>query len=249
MTSFVQAIIDLQSEWSTLDTDERANRIFEAANQALTDAGALELFDVIPGDIPTPAHFSPPDWTVTVGNDYLTADSLTDEAAQKLADIALHETRHCEQAYRALRWFAGYGATLKVMQEVDPWGLPGEVIEAAHDDPLDTSTGSKSEVEEGHEWYIALFSEADEAQAPIGDLIGVIEALLARWDVADAALVAFEADPTSENQAAFEAELDAVLDLAQDYEDVYAEYRQIVDEADAFEVGVSAGVLFSRLNR
>lgn len=248
MTGFVQAIIGLQSDWSTLDEDGRADRILVAANQALTDAGAKEMYAVNPADIPTPAHFSGAEWSMSIGEQYLSADSLTDEAALELAEIGLHETRHCEQYYRALRWFAGYGAQLKVMKELDPWGLPDEVIEQAHGDPLDTFTGSQSEVEEGHEWYIALFSEASEAQEPIGDLIDVIEALLAQWDVADAALVAFEADPMSENREASEAELQRVLVLARQYETTYAVYRQIVDEADAFEVGVSAGVLFSRLN-
>jgi hypothetical protein len=248
MTGFVQAIIDLQSDWSTLDRDGRADRILVAANQALTDAGAMEMYAVTPADIPTPAHFSGSEWSMSIGEQYLTADSLTDEVALELAEIGLHETRHCEQYYRGYRWLAGYGATLDAMMENNPRGLPDAVIEAAHGDPLDASTGSEAEVEEGQEWFTALVSDADEAQAPIGDLIEVIEALLARWDVADAALLAFEADPTSESQETFEAELEQVLELAQRYEDTYAVYRQIVDEADAFEVGVSAGVLFSRLS-
>jgi hypothetical protein len=93
---FIVAAKDVQKNWGTLKTEERADRLGKAANAELKAVGCYEVTPKLE-DLSEAGKFHFSTWVLGLGKAPFGAASVDDGQAAEIADTVYHESRHAEQ--------------------------------------------------------------------------------------------------------------------------------------------------------
>jgi peptidoglycan hydrolase-like protein with peptidoglycan-binding domain len=152
--------------WKSLKTaSERGNKMVELINKQLKLAGVPECGVRVEdlGDDSGQFDFGP--WSILVGNDFLSKETLTRKEQDDFANTVIHEARHAEQWFNMAQLLAGRGKTAR--QISDELGIPLKIAKAAVLDPIKADQ-AKSAVAKN--WYESVYgSGSDHREAALGD--------------------------------------------------------------------------------
>jgi hypothetical protein len=244
-----QAAKALQKQSPPATPEERAQKMFAAANQALTDAHVplMKGFD-LRDDLVSHGEFDPDHWRLEIQKAQMTAP-MSDDLAAALAENTLHETRHCEQHFLAAR-FEGSQPGKLAADVVKDQGIPGDVaIEAVQREKL-AGKGPKlagAELTQAETMFNSLVTGRTAAQATSRDVSAQINQLEALNQDGRAKLAALKASATTQTLQDATAARDALAAQKAKVEAAYHKYRLIPHEADSHEAGDMALAAFKSL--
>ncbi len=153
-------------DWSSLKTaEQRGGKMVELINKQLKAAGVPECA-VRVGDLGEDSgQFDFTDWTILVGNDFLSQEKLTQKQLDDFANTVIHEARHAEQWFNMAQKLAGEGKKAKDI--ADEMGIPSKIAKAACANPI-----GKGEVKSlvAKNWYESIYgSGSDHREQVLGD--------------------------------------------------------------------------------
>jgi hypothetical protein len=126
-------------DWSSLKTAEaRGKKMVGLINRHLKEAGVPECAVRVEDLGEDSGQFSFDDWTILVGNDFLSKEKLTRKQLDDFANTTIHEARHAEQWFNMAQKLAGEGKTAKQIE--DEMGIPAKIARAACANPIKTNT-------------------------------------------------------------------------------------------------------------
>jgi hypothetical protein len=179
-------------------------------------------------------------WSFTISEELVTNAALTDDDAGELANTALHEGRHAEQAFLAARFSADVNgrdaAGLHAEQDI-PVSIAQQAVNRkfnARTDPRVRALGSSM--------FTATVTDRA-ANQQISDDVS-FTALAARKAEAESALRNLSARVTPQTYDDAVVKRNALRMEILDLERRYTRYRNIPYEADAHEVGDAAALAF-----
>ena len=122
-------------DWSTLKTPaERGGKMVELINKQLKAAGVPECA-VRVGDLGDDSgQFGFDDWTILVGNQFLSQPKLSRKQLDDFANTVIHEARHAEQWFNMAQKMAGEGKTATEIER--EMGIPKKIAVAACQNPI-----------------------------------------------------------------------------------------------------------------
>lgn len=149
---FVVAAKDVQKNWGTLKTEERADHLGKAANAELKAVGCYEVTPSLE-NLSEAGKFHFSTWVLGLGKTPFGAASVTDGEAAEIADTVYHESRHAEQWHRMARMLAGKGTSAAdIMKKL---GVAGKAAADAATKPLKDATSSEGK--EASAWYESVY--------------------------------------------------------------------------------------------
>lgn len=236
---YAEGTRDMQSEWEKMSAAERANKLGELANAALATV-KVPAVNILMADLGSSSgSFSNVTWTLKVNQSIVSKDTVTEAELAEVSNTFYHEARHAEQYYRVARYVAGLGMSANYI--ATRLGIPARIAKEAVSNPLkapgilDEMLGNAKELaqefEEAKRWtdslgpvgtkrYKKVMAELKEAEKALED-----------------ALAAFKASQTDENKEKVKKARDV-------YNKKYLEYRNFVEEKDAWKVGGEAEKAF-----
>jgi hypothetical protein len=226
---FVADFKQLQKDWPKLSVAEREQRIEDITNKQLAKSGVPAL-DVVHEKLPkgNGGHLGKKNWQLVLNEDTLNGATLSDDDAKTLANTAYHESRHGEQWYLMARKKAADG---KKADEIrDEMQIPGKIAEAAKKDPLKAGSCEASCAEKMND------SVYGKDKAHRGTTLKGAMSKLNDLNAANKAYQDALADPKASKDQRDAAKKKAE-DTRKDYDAVYKDYRDLPEEADAFETG------------
>lgn len=244
---FVKEIKQVQQSWPDLEEEDRPEALLAVCNMALASIGVPEMgFSV--NTLEAHGAFNASFWILRFREKTMKPDTLGESEAAGLADILLHETRHCEQNFRAARYLAGQGQQPKAIQE--QLGIPKRVAKSAYENPLREDQGTQQELSEARMWADehSMKSSAYTENTKTGEKLRekVNELKSQRWEAEDK-LSALETSPTQEDIKEAIVAGQRLHEVIQEVIKMYSAYRTIPNEIDAHHVGVVTGQRFRTL--
>lgn len=246
---------ELQREWPHLTAHQRYTQLHTLANQQLAADGVPKV-KMMQSNFADPGQDGEMDqqaWALNINQALIQTPILPPDKAQALAETVYHETRHAEQWYLVARAKAAHlQATTHLTpdQQVDEIGrevaVPPYVASAAQKHPLPHDSPQSACA---HILYDSICGKNAGHRARTLTRLKAVDAMLPQAAARAAALnAAYErslgaglmaARPlTPAQQAAFDKADKAAkyLDhLQQEQPVLYQEYRNLPEEADAFE--------------
>jgi hypothetical protein len=226
---FIVAAKDVQKNWSTLKTEERADHLGKAANAELKAAGCYEVTPNLE-DLSEAGKFHFSTWVLGLGKAPFGAASVDDGQAAEIADTVYHESRHAEQWHRMARLLAGKGTSAAdIMKKL---GIAAKAAADAATKPLKDAT--TAEGKEASAWYESVYgSGAAHRTKLLGETLPKYSKLLD-----DAAA---EYSKVTADKAATKDQKDAAYKKWVEAYDVYKKeagdpYHALPEEADAWAV-------------
>lgn len=145
-------------DWTSLKTaEERGSKMVDLINKQLKAAGVPECA-VRVGDLGEDSgQFGFDDWTILVGNDFLSKEKLTRKQLDDFANTIIHEARHAEQWFNMAQKLAGEGKKTKDI--ADEMGIPNKIAKAAFENPIGKGT-SKFLVSKN--WYESVYGSGSD---------------------------------------------------------------------------------------
>jgi len=226
---YVAEFKKVQADWSKLSVAQREARLQGIVNDPLTKSGA-------PGAIvessPLPGgkngEFDFKTWTLRVNQDLVKSNQLSDEDAKKLSGVVYHEARHSEQWYLMASKRAGEGATADdISKEL---GLSPAEAEYAVNHPMADDDPRKACAD-------ALYDSVyGKNRAHRNKTLTDLSRLSKANKDAATRFRKLQADPKATQQQKQEA-LDQWKQTYAGYKKVYADYRNLPEESDAWSAG------------
>jgi hypothetical protein len=237
---FATAVRAVQANWGSLSADARKNRLGGAASAELVAADVPGFLAVEKQPMESKGFFRGDNWSFTISEELVTNAALTDDDAGELANTALHEGRHAEQAFLAARFSADVNgrdaAGLHAEQDI-PVSIAQQAVNRkfnARTDPRVRALGSSM--------FTATVTDRA-ANQQISDDVS-FTALAARKAEAESALRNLSARVTPQTYDDAVVKRNALRMEILDLERRYTRYRNIPYEADAHEVGDAAALAF-----
>jgi hypothetical protein len=251
LDAFAAAVKAAQAAWAPPTTpDQRAHKLFDAANAELVKAKVPKLKDVSIVDMLPRGQFDPKAWAIHIQKAMIDNNALSNDAAADLCNTTLHEARHCEQHWLAARWDASQG---KLAAEiVTKHGIHGDIAIKAVHEQIDRKKAKKpwdSPAQEtlAHEQFDGFVTNGAANDQPAADTQAAIQKLQADHVTGQAKLAALKANPTPVAIADAKTAAATLRKDIKDVEDAYTRYRATPFDADAHEVGDSAELAFRNL--
>ena len=225
----------VQADWDALKTaDARAQKFAEAPLAELKAAG-VPAYTVVMKDLGSAnGQFDFTTWSMDLAKGRFETAKPSAAVMAGVARTIAHESRHCEQWFRMARLEAGRGkkaaAIAKKLQ------IPQKIADEAEKNPLKADTPEGKEAEA---WYESVYGGKGADRGKVLKALPVLGKALADAKAATAAL------PATASQAEKDAAKAKQDEAQKAYDENYAKYRALPEEADAFNVGgtVEAGVL------
>jgi hypothetical protein len=219
----------LAAGWDSLKTaEERAKVLAGGALAELKAAGVPEYSIVLKDLGKNTGQFQFTTWVMEL---HKARFEVAKPSAEHLAGVArtiAHESRHCEQWFRMARLEAGRGKDAKVIAR--EMGIPKKIAEAALKSPL------KADGPEGKEadaWYESVYGGKSAARRKI---LKDLPVLTKAYNDAKA-----ENERVSKSTSASQTEKKVAqrkqAEAKKAYDECYAKYRALPEEADAWKVG------------
>jgi hypothetical protein len=227
---FIVAAKDVQANWTSLKSEERADKFGKAANAELTAAGAYEVKPNLEdlGQFAGQFHFST--WILGLGKAPFSAPLVNDAEASEMAATVYHESRHAEQWHRMARLLAGQGK--KPAEITTALSIPAKVAVDAAAKPLKDAT--TTEGKEATSWYESVYGvKSAERNKLFKETRPKYRKLL---DDAEAEYKKLLADKTATKNQKDEAakKYKAAYDTYQ--KEYYEKYRALPEESDSWAV-------------
>jgi hypothetical protein len=237
---FATAVRGVQANWGSLTADARKNRLGGAASAELVAADVPGFLAVEKQPMESKGFFRGDNWSFTISEELVTNAALTDEDAGELANTALHEGRHAEQAFLAARFSADVNrrdaAGLHAEQDI-----PVSIAQQAVNRKFDARTDPRVRAL-GSSMFTATVTDRA-ANQQISDDVSFV-ALATRKTEAEGALRNLRARLTQQTYDDAVVKRNALRMEIIDIERRYTRYRNIPYEADAHEVGDAAALAF-----
>jgi len=250
--AFVAKIRTLIPKWSELGTKGRVREIEAITAESLTAVKVPPFRNVRAKKIAPQANFEPDGWNLELNETLVSAQTLDEDMAAKLANTVLHECRHAEQEFLAARFSAGSRKEIKkaggktdivpkkemrtgqIRRKEDiPRRVARKAVQSKFGPETDTPT-----IEFGQEMYEAMVTRGQRFQS-ITDRLK-FDKLEKRAGLANKALEKLNAKENSSTLASARYQLDALQKEILRVETLYGAYRDIPYEVDAHEVGDAA---------
>lgn len=153
-------------DWKTLKSaDERGSKMVELINKQLKAAGVPECAYRVDDLGDDSGQFDFTDWTILVGNDFLSKPKLTTKQLNDFANTVIHEARHAEQWFNMAQKMAGEGK--KAREIADEMGIPMKIAKAAAANPIGKQTVKFAVAKH---WYESVYgSGSDHREKTLGD--------------------------------------------------------------------------------
>jgi hypothetical protein len=223
---FTKGVQQLQKNWGDLTPAQRQAEFTKLSNQQLTKSGAppISIQPTIYTDT-TNGQMDQSSWRLKINQSLLSSPTLTNEQFGTLASVVYHETRHAEQWFLMARKYAGEGNNAASVS--NNLSVPPSVASAAAKNPL--SKDSK------HPCADRLFASVYGANAQHRNSVlhGVYSAsqnMTNAWGKLQKTM----ADPNATIAQKNAAQLDFQQAQAA-FNKIYPQYRQLPEEADAWE--------------
>ena len=217
---YVKKAKEVQSDWATLKTaDERGKALANAVNKELVASGVPACNYVLADLGDDAGQFDFATWTLSLGQKPFSKATITDEEAADMANTVYHEARHSQQWFMMAQMRAGQGRSAK--QIATELGIPATIASAAVDKPL--KHGSM-EALEAKGWYESVYGAQSTHRENV--LTGLDKKGKQLHDAQDE----YKKNPTKENKAKLKK-------VRAEYDELYREYRDLPEEADAWRVG------------
>ena len=224
VAGFVAAAREVEAEWATLTPADRAGHLGDAANAQLGAAG-VPAVDTGLADLPVAGQFVGRTWRINLDSKQFGRDAVNAALMGTIASQVYHEARHAEQTFRMARLLAGRKRARPRAIAAELHILPAVAEEAAQS-PLDAASEAGIEA---RQWYDSEYAHPEERNR-----------ILARLEVTGAALAAaqkaYHAVPDTDPEG-IEAAHQALMAAQAAHDEVYAEYRALPEEVDAWEAG------------
>jgi peptidoglycan hydrolase-like protein with peptidoglycan-binding domain len=220
----------VENQWATLgNAQARGRALLEAVNAQLTASQTPACLMALQDLGNDAGQFDFATWTLALGQTPFSADSVTGEEAADMANTVYHESRHAQQWFLMARMLAGQRQTAS--QIATGMGIPANIAAQAVANPA--APGSTEAVEAAGFYESVYGGHAAARNQTLDD----VEKLDTKQK---AARQAFEDDPTPLNQARLAAAKAA-------FEEAYARYRNLPEEADAWRQGDAVTAAYGRL--
>ncbi|MDY0061373.1 MAG: hypothetical protein RBU45_16310 [Myxococcota bacterium] len=172
MGRFVTAAKAVETEWTTLTTEERAEKLGDAAADELKAVGVPETTTTV-GDLGTNnGQFDFGPWSIALNEKKLNAATADKTVVASVANTTYHEARHGEQWHRMARIQAGAGKDAATIAKNT--GIKPSVVADAVSKPL---SGDSKEATEGKSWNESVYgSKAAHRQQVYADKKSTYEA-------------------------------------------------------------------------
>jgi hypothetical protein len=239
---FAKQVRDIQTKWTTLSPDERAEKLGKAASVELTAVGVPGFLVVDKMPLTAKGFFSPSEWKFVINEALVSGGSLSDDAAAQVVNIALHESRHAEQSFLAARFSAGVNKK-RSSAIVAEQGIPKIIADQAVAKKFDAKT-DPSVAALGKQMYQATVTEGAKNQATSNDVDKALADLAKKCSEAQIALTSLKAAAIAQTIAAATAARNNLRAQITVVEKKYTLYRNIPYEANAHEVGDAAEQAF-----
>ena len=215
---------------SCMSPNDRAEAVLADVNVALQNEGIPAVGWIFNAAHGTGAVFAFREWQMELGEEPYSmdvADNATPEQQAWQISAVYHEARHAEQWFRMARLEAGRGKKADAIAKT--MGIPRKIADEAAKSPLaaDTPEGKEAET-----WYESVYGvKAAERNKILKDLPVLKQALL------DANA---EHDRVSKDAGASKDAKDAAqrkqAEAKRKFDEVYAKYLAMPEEADAWKV-------------
>jgi hypothetical protein len=236
----VGRIRTIQKLWPSIKPDRRKQEVGNAAGTELEAADVPRFLRLGAEPMEFKGFFSGAEWAFVISKALVEGDTLGDEDAAEVANTALHESRHAEQAFLAARFAAGRpkmdAAAIHAEQ-----GIPTPIAAKAVAKKFDAKTDPRVAAL-GAQMYQAGVTDRD-ANQRISDDDGRAEMAKGRLR-AQQALRNLERSATAETIGEGKQACDELRKQITVVEQRYSLYRAIPYEADAHEVGDAAEQAF-----
>ncbi len=215
--------------WGEMTPYARAQALVTAVNFELSHFDVPKVAFVLKdlGDDNGQLDFAT--WTLELNSERFKKG--TPEAADLpgVARTVYHESRHADQWFRMARLQAGL--KMKADDIEDKLGIPSSVVKEAVKNPL---KGDGPEAQEAKAWFESVYgSKADDRNKTLTDL----DDFGTKYRDALAAKAKVDSDPSATDDDKKKA-ADLVAATKKRYDEIYAKYRALPEEADAWKLGL-----------
>jgi hypothetical protein len=174
--------------------------------------------------------FSPGTWAIRLNPRYF-ADSISRKVFDEMIEVLSHEVRHAEQSFHVARWRKMMAAAGTLPSESIRYAVPDRIYDAAPvmlaGDPMEDAARA---------WHTSVFgSESQMRKLSLDSLNGTRKVLAdLNPEVARLDAILQKSPLELKELSAVRAQRDLCLEGFHEFD---AEYRKLVEEADAFKVG------------
>ncbi|UII32604.1 DUF4157 domain-containing protein [Fulvivirga ulvae] len=161
---YLGAAKELENEWGQKDTNQRAMKIMEAVNAALTQVGVPPItYTLKRKDEDSYGQFSEKEWSMELNELMFEKEAIDRDTMAQIADTVFHEARHGEQFFRIARMLAAFG--LNKQEILAKMVMNGEhvnqnIVQIALTKPMALpKDGLTTELLETMHWYESLYGK------------------------------------------------------------------------------------------
>jgi hypothetical protein len=229
--NFTDRMQQVQRNWKNMSPHEREAALRNGLNEQMRAAGMPELKLVVDDLGGRHGELRFEDFAVAVDRSLIDNGNLTREQMMQLADTLLHEARHGEQWYMIARHMGSMGLDAPTI--ATRMNMPEAIVRRAL---ADTRPMTPEQAAAARTYYDSVYgANAGHRNRVLTDLERLGNAL----DQARADLEQVEKNPSS-SQADRDAAAQRLRQAYDDFDKVYAEYRDLPEERDAWAVGNDA---------
>jgi hypothetical protein len=229
--NFTDRMQQVQRNWKNMSPQEREAALRSGLNEQMRAAGMPELKLVVDDLGGRHGELRFEDFAVAVDRSLIDNANLTREQMTQLADTLLHEARHGEQWYMIARHMGTMGLDAPTIAA--RMQMPEATVRAAL---ADTRPMTPEQAAAAKTYYDSVYgANAGHRNRVLSDLERLGNAL----DQARADLEQVEKNSGS-SQADRDAAAARLRQAYEDFDKVYAEYRDLPEERDAWAVGNDA---------
>ncbi len=252
---FVTAAQEVESQWTKLKPQERANKLGQAANEELKQAGVPKTTTKL-AELPAQrgGEFNFPVWTLDMSKATFSAASVTTADAGTIASHVYHESRHAEQWHRMARFMAGQGK--KASEIASTMHIPARIAADAAKNPL---TASGAEGKEAASWYESVYGKhAAKRNKIISNLTPLAKKVMDAATASNLRGAEYERtakDPKADSKAQqaalarWKAAYAKWQAAAAEQQANYQAYRNLPEEADAWKIGDSVTATYPKATK
>jgi hypothetical protein len=225
---FVGAAKSVQREWPKLSEEQRRDRLTDAANAELRNAGVFPVKPALEDLGPFAGQFHFKSWILGLGKAPFAAPTVTDAQATEIASTVYHESRHAEQFHRMARSLAGEG--MKAPEIAEKTEMDRTAAEDAAKKPL--TDASSKEAKEAGVWLDSVYRKTALERKSVIELLPVVQKQLLDARAENQRVQADPAAPAWRKNQAYQAFLSAQLI----YWKVVERYIALPEERDAYAI-------------
>ncbi len=238
---FAKAAKGVVGQWATLGTAaKRGEALVKEINDRLIAIGVPPIAQAIT-NTENDGEFDFTTWTMDLGRDAFTPNTISDADAAEVVDTVYHESRHAEQWFRMAQMLAGRKNVATAIAA--RMTIPLDIAKKAVASPL--ARGSMEAVEaEG--WFDSVYGvDSAHRDAVLGDLARKQHAFLTAKKAQEKAQEADDKHPTPATAAALEAANKRLEKAQEAFTKAVAAHDDLPEEFDATRVGNKARDVFS----